>query len=140
MSIGATERHRSVLGDRSRVTTKHIAKTIRDYVDLFLGEECELVRTMMLEFFEKEEKVFSRQQYDIREYWKELPIWFWKLHNHINLQLLQRQKQKEQVTTDEEEQITWPSLNACRTCQSSKNGRRHWNHPHVFDFLKSQYW
>ena len=189
ISIGVTERHKAVLGDRERVSPSHIVKTIRNYVNYFLGVggDCDAkCRNFLLILFDdndydthKGSKTTQRSsRHSTTRFkdgdptnnnaWKNVAIWLWKVHNAINVKILEEQiKMMEhdantrergefnELIEQEKASVMWPTYELCPKCyrrqptlSNTNNKPRNddgiqndnWDISEVYLFLKSQYW
>jgi thiol-disulfide isomerase/thioredoxin len=105
VSIGVSERYKAVLGDRDRVSTAHAAKTIRNYVELFLPS-CPSCQQKFLQVYDscgfnlckrlkqpKQHTTYKNNHPNAKPHdsWNELALWIWELHNEVNVKLLREE-------------------------------------------------
>ncbi len=155
ISIGVAEQHHAVIGDTNMVSTAYVAETIRDYINNFLG--CEVCRKNFNELYKKscgdsEDGVcerFNRNKHSGKrvdprkkpnyDYWQDLALWLWEIHNSINLEVLRERKKLdgEEPTKEELAKAIYPSAENCPKCRH-RNGN--FDKSEVYIFLKSQYW
>lgn len=147
MSIGVSERHRAVLGGRDRVSTKHAAKTLRDYVEHF-GSWCPECRDEFIRSFDscaynrcrRFRQFTSGKKPPAETSWKEFPIWVWQVHNGINEQIVSNtiwSEHRRKATSTLLAAARWPSKSSCPSCS---NARGRWDEEQVLSSLKDEYW
>ena len=68
-----------------------------------------------------------------------LPIWFWQVHNGVNVRLMGERatREKRKVTLEEELSSLWPSEKMCPRCRTDEGT---WNETVVYDYLRWRYW
>ena len=140
VSIGVIERHRAVLGARDQVTTKFVAKTVRDYVEHFF--DCEVCREYYIEMFDncgfKHCRRFRQpQKLPPPESWTEFATWLWEVHNDVNLKVMQAESHRNNDKKHKFESSAWPTVDECPTCKDDKGK---WNMDAVLGHLKKVYW
>jgi thiol-disulfide isomerase/thioredoxin len=155
ISIGVAEQHHAVIGNTDMVSTEYVAETIRDYINNFLG--CNICRKNFNDLYKKscgEQKDgrcdrFNRNKHtgkrtDPRkkpnaEYWQDLALWLWEIHNSINLEVLRERKRidNKEPTKEELAKAIYPSVESCPLCRN-RNGI--FDKSEVYKFLKTQYW
>jgi hypothetical protein len=140
VSIGVIERHRAVLGARDQVSTKFVAKTVRDYVEHFF--DCDVCREYYIEMFDncgfKHCRRFRQpQKLPPPESWAEFATWLWEVHNDVNLKVIQAESQRDNNKKHKFESSAWPTVDECPTC---KNVEGKWNMDEVLGHLKKVYW
>jgi thiol-disulfide isomerase/thioredoxin len=147
MSIGVMERHHSVLGARDRVTTRHAAESVKNYIDYFFPF-CPDCRRNFLASYRScgykrcrrfRQRTRNKHTSPSQESWREFPLWLWEVHNGIKLELLQNQTRasRRKLSAASVRGAQWPSPGACHACYK-RNGN--WNMPQVLKFLKDEYW
>ena len=69
----------------------------------------------------------------------ELPIWFWQVHNGVNVRLMGERaaREKRKVTEEEELSSLWPTEKMCPKCRTVEGT---WNETVVYDYLRWKYW
>ncbi|KAL7538567.1 hypothetical protein ACHAWF_006133 [Thalassiosira exigua] len=143
ISIGVIERHRAVLGALDQVSTKFVAKTVRDYIEQFFG--CEQCREYFVDMFDtcgfNHCRRFKQpQKLPSPESWTEFALWLWEIHNDVNIKIVEAQLKKEGgVDTPKQklDRYNWPPTEECPTCRDS-SGK--WDKDVVLGHLKKGYW
>ena len=146
VSVGVPERQAAVLGHRTRVTTTHVAETLKDYITHFFPW-CPQCREQFLQLYGncafnrcRRFKQRKGKQRPSEQTFQEFPIWLWEVHNDINEKLMAKEAHKlhkRKATAAELERSRWPPKDACMSCYKP-NG--HWIQPHVYEYLKEEYW
>ncbi len=155
ISIGVAEQHHAVIGDTDMVSTEHVAETIREYINNFLG--CKVCKENFNSLYDKScgkkkdgrcdrfnrskhsgKRVDPRKKPNV-DYWQDLAIWLWEIHNSINIEVLRERKRldNEEPTKEELANALYPSVENCPKCRH-RNG--HFEKTEVYKYLKSQYW
>jgi thiol-disulfide isomerase/thioredoxin len=146
-SVGVPEQHHSVLGHRHRISTKHAAETLKDYITHFFGW-CPQCREEFLQLYNSCAYGHCRRFRQSKgkktppdRTWQEFPVWLWQIHNDINVKLVTKsiEKAHKRAPTDAElEKARWPQRSVCHLCYNKKGsiGKA----SHVYDFLKDEYW
>lgn len=154
MSIGVAEQHHAVIGDTAMVRTEHVAEAIHDYINNFLG--CKICKINFNKLYKKScgnhgdgcdrfkkhkqkgKRVDPRRDPNL-EYWRDLALWVWEIHNSINLVVLRERKSADdqEPTGEEVESAIYPSTKDCTKCRTASG---QWDKDEVYNYLKSQYW
>jgi len=146
ISIGVAEQHMSVLGSKDRASTKHVARTLRKYIQYFFGNvESQSWKSDFITSYENcDFKVCTRFNSKSKvskdeHYWRELTIYLWEVHNSINIKVMkEKAKELDRIPTKEDERkAIWPSNQACPACRKSNDK---WDHGEVYLFIKNEYW
>lgn len=154
MSIGVAEQHHAVIGDTETVRTEHVVEAMHDYINNFLG--CKICKTNFNKLYKKscgkhgngcdrfKKDKYKGKRIDPRknpnlEYWRDLSLWVWELHNSINLEVLKERKAADgqEANGADIEHVIYPSAKACPNCKT-RSGQ--WDKNEVYNYLKSQYW
>ena len=144
VSIGVIERHRAVLGARDQVSTKFVAQTVRNYVELFF--DCEVCKEYFVEMFDRCgfnhcRRFKQPQKLPPPESWAEFAMWLWEVHNDVNLKLVEAESQREggNVGTSKRklDLTAWPPADECPSCRDV-NGK--WKKDAILGHLKTEYW
>ena len=154
MSIGVAEQHHAVIGDTETVRTEHVVEAMHDYINNFLG--CKICKTNFNKLYKKscgkhgngcdrfKKDKYKGKRIDPRknpnlEYWRDLSLWVWELHNSINLEVLKERKAADgqEANGADIEDVIYPSAKACPNCKT-RSGQ--WDKNEVYNYLKSQYW
>lgn len=142
VSIGVIERHRAVLGARDQISTKFVARTLRDYIEHFFS--CASCQQYFLEMYDNCgfnhcRRLKQPKKLPPPESWNEFALWLWEVHNDVNTKVLEAEASKDErvLTKEEREQSTWPASDTCSDCRD-KRGK--WNMDAVLSQLKKQYW
>ena len=144
VSIGVIERHRAVLGARDQISTKFVARTLRNYVQHFFFS-CPSCQRYFIEMYDNCgfnhcKRLKQPKKLPSPESWNEFALWLWEVHNDVNVKVLEAEAGKDgRIVTREEimEQTYWPSHDLCSDCRD-KRGK--WNTDAVLSQLKRQYW
>jgi hypothetical protein len=69
----------------------------------------------------------------------ELPLWLFEEHNAVNVRLLHEaaERTKQEVTSEKEIGVQWPSRAECPTCWLDE---QRWDEDNVYRFLRLNYW
>eukprot|EP00979_Chaetoceros_neogracilis_P009258 scaffold2098_cov270-Chaetoceros_neogracile.AAC.38 len=154
ISIGVAEQHHAVIGDTAMVRTEHVAEAIHDYINNFLG--CKICKINFNKLYKKScgnhgdgcdrfkkhkqkgKRVDPRRDPNL-EYWRDLALWVWEIHNSINLVVLRERKSADdqEPTGEEVESAIYPSTKDCTKCRTASG---QWDKDEVYNYLKSQYW
>ena len=137
ISIGVIERHKAVLGGRDQVSTKFVAETMRNYIDLFF--HCEQCKEYFLKMYDscgfKHCKRFKQnKKLPSPESWNEFALWLWEVHNDVNKRIAEADGSASQHRLD---LAAWPPAQECPVCKS-ESGK--WDKDAVLGHLKHEYW
>ena len=160
ISIGVAEQHHAVIGDTDMVSTEYVADTFRRYINDFLG--CQICKKNFNELYKKscgkheeggcdrfksrdrhiEGKGINPQKDPNLDYWRDLAMWLWEMHNSINLEVLYERKRvaggdDAEATKEEMDKVVYPSTQNCPQCRT-RNGN--FNRNEVCKYLKAQHW
>ena len=146
ISIGVIERHRAVLGARDQVSTKFVARTLRNYIEHFF--DCKQCREYFVEMFDNCgfnhcRRFKQSQKLPPPESWNEYALWLWEVHNDVNSKLAEAGLKRGGGGSDggiSERKLNlaaWPPAQECPDCRD-ENGK--WDKDAVLGCLKKEYW
>ena len=142
VSVGVMERHKAVLGARDQVSTKYVARTMRNYIDHFFG--CEACRQYFVDMFDNCGFGHCRRfkqpdKLPHPESWGQFALWLWEVHNDINVKILEAASKREgaDVSRHKLNLALWPPAEECPTCKDEKGK---WSTDAVLQHLKKEYW
>jgi hypothetical protein len=139
ISIGVIERHRAVLGAQEQISTKFVARTLRNYIEHFFGcESCQQYFLGMYDNcgFNHCRRLKQPKKLPPLESWNEFALWLWEVHNDVNAKVLESRSRRS-ASKQDIEQTVWPPADACPEC---RDRRGKWNTDAVLSHLKKQYW
>lgn len=105
VSVGVSERHKAVLGDRERISTAYAARTIRNYIEWFLPS-CPVCQQHYIQLYDscafnlcrrlkqpKQHTTYKNNHPRVQSHdsWQELALWIWQVHNDVNVKLLREE-------------------------------------------------
>jgi hypothetical protein len=139
MTIGVVEYNKvAIAGDYLSVTD--VADILRDYIKTFFA--CEVCRRHFIHEYDtcshdRCNRLKSTAK-TINE-WRELPLWLFEEHNAVNVRLRHEaaERKKEQVTTEDEIAVQWPSRQECPNCWLDN---QRWDEEMIYGFLRLNYW
>jgi hypothetical protein len=143
VTVGVAERHKTVLGDKERISTLHALNTIRNYIIHFLGcDECrEIFDSIYTEYCGRGicDRFISKRKVETNGFWQDLAIFIWEIHNELNIRVLRNVMANEGnvASNEDEDRVIWPCRQACPSC---RDGYGNWNIDQVYSYLKAQYW
>lgn len=136
ISVGVAEQHQRVLGEKSRISMRHIAFVYQYFVQHFVvGEE------FQKEFLEKFENCAYDRCSRLEPYrltsasWQQLALWLWELHNGLSVELLKQRYPD--ATKKQINWIQWPAPSVCPDCWQSEDL---WIEDNIYSYLKQVYW
>jgi Erv1 / Alr family len=142
ITVGVVDYNRAAAFHRNRLSTEHVARTIRSYVDSFFA--CEICRQNFVTTFDScALQRCDMLQLDISEKesdWIQLPLWLLDTHNEVNVRLMKEKAARENRLSDindsDEIAATWPPSRHCPRCWLP-DGKK--NTEMMYKYLKLEY-
>lgn len=139
MTVGVVEYNKLAVGGQY-LPTNEAADHLRDYIKHFFA--CDVCRAHFLEEYDTcshDRCNRLKAEAGTTKDWMELPLWLFEEHNAVNVRLLHEaaERTKQEVTSEKEIGVQWPSRAECPTCWLDE---QRWDEDNVYRFLRLNYW